>query len=136
MGDRFDWTRAEAPSIDDIEKMAREAFCTLPENFRNLCGDVPFVVQEFPDEDVITDLDLETEYDILGLFQGSDLAAREGFGGRSEPTMIFLYRRPILDYWAEHRCTLGEIVRHVLVHEIGHHFGLSDADMEKIETGR
>ncbi len=133
MGDRIDWTRAEAPSIDDIEKMAREAFRFLPDSFRNLCGDVPFVVQEFPDEDVISDLDLETEYDILGLFQGSDLAAREGFGGRPEPTMIFLYRRPILDNWAEHHCTLGEVVRHVLVHEIGHHFGLSDADMERIE---
>lgn len=131
----IDWLHTEAPSLDDIEKMARDAFGSLPDNFRSLCGGVPFVVQEFPDEDVITDLDLETEFDILGLFQGSDLAAREGFGGRPEPTMIFLYRRPILDYWAEHRCTLGEVIRHVLIHEIGHHFGLADADMEKIERG-
>lgn len=130
-----DWTHAEEPSIDDLEFMAREAFRSLPEKFRDLCGDVPFVVQEFPDEDVITDMDLETEFDILGLFQGSDLAAREGLGGPTDPTMIFLYRRPILDYWAEHHGTLGDVVRHVLVHEIGHHFGLSDADMEKIERG-
>ncbi len=129
----MDWTRIEAPSLDEMEAIARQEFASLPEAFRKLCGGVPFVVQEFPDEDVITDLDLETEFDILGLFQGSDLAAREGTGGRPEPTMIFLYRRPILDYWAEHHGTLGEVIRHVLVHEIGHHFGLSDTDMEKIE---
>jgi predicted Zn-dependent protease with MMP-like domain len=131
----MDWTRIEAPSLDEIEAIARQEFASLPEAFRNLCKDVPFVVQEFPDEDVITDMDLETEFDILGLFQGSDFAAREGMGGQPEPTMIFLYRRPILDYWAEHHCSLGEVIRHVLVHEIGHHFGLSDGDMEKIERG-
>jgi predicted Zn-dependent protease with MMP-like domain len=131
----MDWTRIEAPSLDEIEAIARQEFASLPEAFRALCEGVPFVVQEFPDEDVITDLDLGTEFDILGLFQGSDLAAREGLGGQPEPTMIFLYRRPILDYWAEHHGTLGEVIRHVLVHEIGHHFGLSDEDMEKIERG-
>ncbi len=131
----MEWSNAEAPSLDEIEAIARKEFGSLPEAFRSLCGTIPFVVQEFPDDDVVTDMDLETGFDILGLFQGSDLAAREGIGGRLEPTMIFLYRRPILDYWAEHHCALGEVVRHVLVHEIGHHFGLSDADMEKIEKG-
>ena len=130
-----DWTGIEAPSIDEFERIARAAFAGLPERFRALCGNIPFVVQEFPDEDVITDMDLESEFDILGLFQGDDLAAREGHGGRPEPTMIFLYRRPILDYWAEHRETLGSIIRHVIIHEIGHHFGLSDEDMEEIEGG-
>jgi len=128
-----DWANAEAPSIDDFERMAHKAFAGLPEKFRALCGDVPFVVQEFPDEDVIDDMNLESDFDILGLFQGDDLAAREGHGGRPEPTMIFLYRRPILDYWAENGGTLGDIVRHVIIHEIGHHFGLSDDDMEEIE---
>ena len=76
----------------------------------------------------------ESEFDLLGLFQGVGLA----FAGSLDesgrlPNMIFLYRRPILDYWAEHRESLGAIVTHVLVHEIGHHFGLSDADMERIE---
>jgi len=131
----MDWSHAEAPSLDDVEKIARAAFDALPEKFRRLCGDIPFLVQDFPDDEVIADLDLETEFDILGLFQGSDLAAREGMGGRPEPTLIFLYRRPILDYWAEHREALGAIVRHVIIHEIGHHFGLSDEDMEKIEGG-
>lgn len=131
----IDWSKTAAPSIDDMEAMARAAFSSLPERFRALCGEIPFVVQEFPDDDVIAEMDLQTEFDILGLFQGSDFAAREGFGGRPEPTMIFLYRRPILDYWAEHEITLGEVVRHVLIHEIGHHFGLSDDDMEEIEDG-
>lgn len=135
MPDRVTWSAAEAPSLDDIEALAHAAFGALPENFRGLCGAVPFVVQDFPDDDVMIDMDLETPFDILGLFQGSELADREGTGGRPEPTMIFLYRRPILDYWAENGGTLGEVVRHVLVHEIGHHFGLSDEDMERIERG-
>ena len=133
MADRIDWTHAESPSLDDLELIARAEFRALPDRFRGLCGEVPFVVQDFPDEDVITEMDCETEFDILGLFQGPDMAARDN--GSPEPTMIFLYRRPILDYWAEHQSTLGDIVRHVLVHEIGHHFGLSDTDMEKIERG-
>ncbi len=130
----IDWSRTEAPSLDDIERIARAAFASLPEEFRGLCGEVPFVVQDFPDDDVITELDLETEFDILGLFQGAALAARDSANGRPEPTLIFLYRRPILDYWAEHRIRLGYIVRHVLIHEIGHHFGLSDEDMAEIEA--
>jgi predicted Zn-dependent protease with MMP-like domain len=129
----MDWTQAQAPSLDDIEKIAAAAFASLPEKFRALCESIPFLVQEFPDDDVIADLELESEFDILGLFQGPDLAAREA-GEPSEPTLIFLYRRPILDYWAEHREALGTILRHVIIHEIGHHFGLSDAAMEQIEA--
>jgi predicted Zn-dependent protease with MMP-like domain len=135
MANEIDWAGAEAPSIDDFGQIAREAFRALPEKFRALCGDIPLVAQEFPDDDVIAEMDLESEFDILGLFQGDNLAAREGHGGHPEPTMIFLYRRPILDYWAEHHGTLGDIIRHVIIHEIGHHFGLSDEDMEEIEKG-
>ncbi len=131
----IDWNGAEAPTLDDIEALAHRAFQGLPEGFRALCGDVPFVVQDFPDDDVMIDMDLETPFEILGLFQGADLAARESSNGGPEPTMVFLYRRPILDYWAENEGTLGDVVRHVLIHEIGHHFGLSDEDMEKIERG-
>jgi predicted Zn-dependent protease with MMP-like domain len=131
----MDWTRSESPTLDDLENLAREAFASLPEDFRALTGDVVFMVQDFPDDDVIEDMKLESAFDILGLFQGPDLAAREG-GYSSHPTMIFLYRRPILDYWAEHGEPLGHIVRHVLIHEIGHHFGLSDDDMEAIEESQ
>jgi len=129
----MDWTDAQAPSLDEIEKLAVDAFASLPEEFRSLTGDVVFMVQEFPDKDVIGEMELETEFDILGLFSGADLADREGGSNAPHPTMIFLYRRPILDYWAEHAEPLGHIVRHVLIHEIGHHFGLSDEDMDAIE---
>ena len=123
-----------APTLDELDGFARESFASLPPEFRSLCGELVFMVQDFPDEDVVQAMELESPFDILGLFQGADLAAREGGHHAPEPTMIFLYRRPILDYWAEHDEALGDIVRHVLIHEIGHHFGLSDEDMEAIEA--
>jgi predicted Zn-dependent protease with MMP-like domain len=129
----MDWSRTEAPSLDDFELLAREAYASLPREFRALAGAVTFMVQDFPDADVVEDMNLESEFDILGLFQGPDLAAHEAGHAHGSQTMIFLYRRPILDYWAEHREPLGDIVRHVLIHEIGHHFGLSDDDMHAIE---
>lgn len=129
----MDWTEREAPSLDDLEALARAAFAGLPAQFRALVDGLAFIVQDFPDEETLKDLGLESEFELLGLFHGSDLAAREANRGQAEPTMIFLYRRPILDYWAEHNETLGTIVRHVLVHEIGHHFGLSDDAMHAIE---
>jgi predicted Zn-dependent protease with MMP-like domain len=127
----MDWSETEAPALDAFEAMARAAHAALPEEFRALAGNIAFVVQDFPDDDVVRDLELESEFEVLGLFQGPDLAGAEA--GVADQTMIFLYRRPILDYWAEHHETLGTIVRHVLIHEIGHHFGLSDEDMDAIE---
>ena len=128
-----DWSQTETPSLDDFEAMARDAYAGLPEEFRALAGDIVFRVDDFPGEDVIEEMELESEFDILGLFQGPDLAAQEAGYGYGSQTMIFLYRRPILDYWAEHQEKLGDVVRHVLIHEIGHHFGLSDEDMHDIE---
>ena len=130
----MDWAPRHAPSLDDFDALARAMFAKLPEEFRALTGDIVFVVEDFPDESVMRDLGLESEFEILGLFQGPNLAHQNANLAHGEPTMIFLYRRPILDYWAEHHEALGDIVRHVLVHEIGHHFGLSDADMEAIEA--
>ncbi len=129
----MDWNAQVAPSLDDIEALARDIFASLPYEFRALTEGIVFVVADFPDEDVIRDMELESEFEILGLFSGPDLARRMANQGPPDPTMIILYRRPILDYWAEHHETLGDVVRHVLVHEIGHHFGLSDEDMEGIE---
>ena len=125
----------QAPSIDEIEAIARDAFADLPERFRALSGEIQFRVTEFPEDDVLKDLDVESEFDILGLFQGIGMAHDSVVAetGRM-PNAIWLYRRPILDYWAEHEETLGAIVSHVLIHEIGHHFGLSDDDMEAIEA--
>ena len=127
----MDWTSAEAPSLDDMETLARDCFAELPESFRALAGDITFMVQDFPDVVVIDDMALESPFDILGLFQGPNLAERGQSPGQN--TMIFLYRRPILDYWAENADPLGVIIRHVLIHEVGHHFGLSDEAMEEIE---
>lgn len=123
-----------APSISDIEALAAAAFDGLPAAFRSLCGDVVIRVEDFPSADVLDEMQAG-EFDLLGLFQGVGLAhdAATPETGRM-PNMVFLYRRAILDYWAEHHETLGAIVSHVLVHEIGHHFGLSDADMDAIEA--
>jgi predicted Zn-dependent protease with MMP-like domain len=130
-----DWTTATAPSLDDFEAMARAAYDALPEEFRALAGSVPIVVTDFPDDETLDEMDAETEFDMLGHFRGVGLP--QGGGGNYTgqlPNQIWLYRRPILDYWAEHEDeTLGSIVTHVLVHEIGHHFGFSDEDMEALE---
>jgi len=130
----MNWSDLEAPSLDDLEALARASFAQLPAEFRSLVQGIAFVVQDFLDEETIKDLGLESEFDLLGLFHGANLAARQANRGRPEPTMILLYRRSILDYWAEHGEMLGAIVRHVLVHEIGHHLGLSDDAMHAIEN--
>jgi predicted Zn-dependent protease with MMP-like domain len=131
-----DWTELQAPSLEDFEQMAAAAFAGLPAEFRALVGDVPCVVTDFPDDETIAEMALESEFDILGLFRGVGMpqGAASPVTGQL-PNQIWLYRRPILDYWAEHEETLGAIVTHVLVHEIGHHFGFSDDDMDAIEAG-
>ena len=128
------WASAEAPTLDDIEVLGREAFDALPEAFRRLTGVVQIRVADFGEDDVLDSLGIESEFGLLGLFQGIGLPHQSHGDVARLPNMVWLYRRPILDYWAEHEETLGHIVRHVLIHEIGHHFGLSDADMEAIEA--
>jgi predicted Zn-dependent protease with MMP-like domain len=127
------WRRTKAPSLAELEVLAAEIFQHLPRRFRDLCEDVVIQVDDFPSEEVLDQMGAESEFDLLGLFQGVGLPFRSESAPVQMPNMIWLYRRPILDYWAEHDETLGAIVRHVLVHEIGHHFGLSDADMATIE---
>jgi predicted Zn-dependent protease with MMP-like domain len=124
----------KAPSLAEMEAMAHEIFERLPQRFRALCEGVIVRVDDFPTDEVLDEMDAESEFDLLGLFQGTGLPFRSNDDIARLPNMIWLYRRPILDYWAEHDETLGHIVRHVLIHEIGHHFGLSDADMEAIEA--
>ena len=123
-----------APSLADIEALAIAAFARLPEQFRALCRDLVIQVDDFPTDEVLDRMEAETEFDLLGLFQGVGLPFRSEAVSGQMPNMIWLYRRPILDYWSEHEDTLGAVIAHVLVHEIGHHFGLSDADMEAIEA--
>ena len=127
------WRTAAAPSLDDIEAIAAEAYARLPEHFRKLCEGLIIRVEDFPTEEVLDSMHLESEFDLLGLFQGVGLPFQSETSPQQMPNMIWLYRRPILDYWAEHEDALGAIVTHVLVHEIGHHFGLSDDDMQAIE---
>jgi predicted Zn-dependent protease with MMP-like domain len=131
---RRDWAHAHAPSVDDIRQLGEAAFAALPENFRAMSGSVVILVEDFPTEEVLDQLGIESEYGLLGLFQGVSLIDGGANDTREEPNMVFLYRRPILDYWAEYEETLDAIVTHVLVHEIGHHFGLSDDDMAAIEA--
>ena len=128
------WRGVLAPSLDDFEALAADAYARLPEHFRSLCEGLVIRVEDFPTDEVLDTMQAETEFDLLGLFQGVGLPFRSESVSGQMPNMIWLYRRPILDYWAENEETLGNIVTHVLVHEIGHHFGLSDDDMEAIEA--
>jgi predicted Zn-dependent protease with MMP-like domain len=131
---KTDWSKLEAPSLAEFEAIADAAYRRLPGRFRALTGDLLMRVEDFPTDEVLDAMRIESPFDLLGLYSGVDLARKSVMDVASLPDMVFLYRRPILDYWAEHEETLGHIVTHVLVHEIGHHFGLSDADMEHIES--
>ena len=128
------WKTAKAPSLAEMEAMAHEILQRLPKAFRDLCDDVILRVEDFPTEEVLNEMEAESEFDLLGLFQGIGLPQQSHDDVARLPNMIWLYRRPMLDYWAEHDEALGDIVRHVLIHEIGHHFGLSDDDMAAIEA--
>ena len=129
-----DWLALKAPSLAEIESLADAAFAALPAEFRQLCEGVVIKVDDFPDDETLEAMECETEFDLLGLFRGRGLPHRGAVMETGEfPNMIWLYRRPMLDYWADHDEALGAIVTHVLVHEIGHHFGLSDEDMDEIE---
>ena len=124
----------KSPTLAEIEAMADAAYAALPEAFRRLCDGLVIQVEDFPDEETLDEMDCETEFDLLGLFRGRGMPQRGAVAETGEfPNMVWLYRRPILDFWAENDETLGAIVNHVLIHEIGHHFGLSDADMEELE---
>jgi predicted Zn-dependent protease with MMP-like domain len=132
--DPLAWRTVKAPSLAELEALAEEAFRRLPQKFRALCEGLVIRVEDFPTEEVLEELGAESEFDVLGLFQGVGLPFRSESVSGQMPNMVWLYRRPILDYWAEHDEALGVIITHVLVHEIGHHFGLSDDDMAAIEA--
>ncbi len=128
------WRSLQAPSLAEFEALAMQVLRSLPERFRALCADLVIQVDDFPTDEVLDHMGIESPFDLMGLFQGIGLPFRSEAVSGAMPNMIWLYRRPILDYWAEHEDSLGAVIAHVLVHEIGHHFGLSDADMEAIEA--
>lgn len=122
------------PSLADIDSLARAALDVLPPELKTFTEGVIVRVEEFPDEEVCEEMELESPFDILGLYQGTSLAEKRIEVSGATPDMVFLYRRPILDYWCETGEDLGHVVRHVLIHEIGHHFGFSDDEMESLEV--
>jgi len=129
-----DWANIEAPTLADFDALAAVAWARMPRAFRDLCGGVVIHIEDFATEEVLRELGLGSPFDLLGLYQGVSLDKKSVMDTGGMPDRVYLYRRPILDYWAEHEETLGAVVSHVLIHEIGHHFGLSDDDMEKIEA--
>jgi predicted Zn-dependent protease with MMP-like domain len=121
------------PQVSELEALSREAFASIPGELREALGEVVIQIVDFPDDETMEDLDCESPFDLLGLYRGVDLTRKSVMDVTTERDMIYLYRRPILDYWCETDEDLGNVIRHVLIHEIGHHFGFSDEDMERIE---
>ncbi|MDX1424831.1 MAG: metallopeptidase family protein [Kiloniellales bacterium] len=122
------------PTVADLEAVAREAYAGVPAQLRRFVENVVIQVEDFPDDDTMEALECDSPFDLLGLYQGVDLTQKSVLDTPEDIDRIFLYRRPILDYWCETGEDLTHVVRHVLIHEIGHHFGLSDEDMERIEA--
>lgn len=134
MTDSSLWRNLRAPSLEDLELLAAEAWGRLPQHFRDMCSDVVIRVEDFATDEVLSELGIGSPFDLMGLYQGVSLDRRSFSDVARQPDMVFLYRRAMLEYWAETDEMLGDIVTHVLVHEIGHHFGFSDDDMERIEA--
>jgi predicted Zn-dependent protease with MMP-like domain len=121
------------PSLADLEALARGALAALPRRFKRHLGEVLIRVEDFPDRDTERAMRLDSPFDLMGLYHGVALPHKSVSDAQPGIDVIFLYRRPILDYWCESGDDLADIVRHVVIHEIGHHFGFSDEDMERIE---
>lgn len=122
------------PGTEDIEAIAAAALETLPDILKRHVRDVVVRIEDFPDRETCAEMGLESPFDLLGLYRGVSIDRRSVADVADDIDMIFLYRRPLLDYWCEVDGSLEQVVRHVLIHEFGHHFGLSDADMAAIET--
>ena len=134
MSQQPEWAEARAPTLREFENLVEAAWRLIPEEFRGLAKDILIRIEDFASDEVLRSLGIENEFDLMGLYQGVSLEHKSVMDVAQEPDTVVLYRRPILDYWADSDETLGALVTHVLIHEIGHHFGLSDADMEAIEA--
>lgn len=134
MQDKIDWDGIRAPDLATFEEMAQVAWAALPEEFRAPAGDLLIRVEDFATEEVLDALGIDDSFDLLGLYHGVSLDKKSTLDMPQQPDMVFLYRRALLDEWANSGETLGDLITHVLIHEVGHHFGFSDADMEQIEA--
>ena len=128
------WRDFKAPTLAEFDALAREELGKLPGHFLAVCGDLVVRIDDFATEEILKTMGIADPFELMGLFQGVGLPFRSEGASGEMPNMIWLYRRPILDYWADHDETLGGVITHVLIHEIGHHFGFSDADMETLEA--
>ena len=121
------------PSLADLEALAARALAAIPRRFRRHLGQVVVRVEEFPDRETEQAMRLDSPFDLLGLYRGVALPHKSVSDPLPQTDAIYLYRRPILDYWCDSGEDLFDLVRHVVIHEVGHHFGFSDEDMERIE---
>jgi predicted Zn-dependent protease with MMP-like domain len=133
MSNSVRWSDIEAPSLADFENMATAAWNRLPGEFRRAAGDVVIRVEDFATDEVLDQMSIQDPFDLTGLYQGVSIDRKSVSDVAQQPDMVFLYRRPLMDEWAEGGLPLGDLITHVLIHEIGHHFGLSDDDMARIE---
>jgi predicted Zn-dependent protease with MMP-like domain len=122
------------PSLDEVEELAHRIFAALPEAFTAPCAGLAIRVLDFADDATLSEMGIESPFELAGLYRGAPLTARGAAPVTQHLDMVFLYRRALLDWWAEDGMDFEDLVRHVLIHEIGHHYGLSDADMERIEA--
>ena len=130
-----DWTDTAAPSLNDLAALGRAAFDALPAAVRAATGDVVFRIDDFASDEILAEMGIDDPFELSGLYQGVDRIHRSVLDPVPRESRVFLYRRPMLEEWAElGDVTLGALVAHVLIHEIGHHMGLSDADIEAIES--
>ncbi|MFD1697627.1 metallopeptidase family protein [Roseibium aestuarii] len=130
-----DWATRRAPDLDAFEELASETLAQLPGEFLTRCGNLQISLADYAPDEILDEMGIEDPFELLGLFEGSPFTEEAASMVTGQmPNRIWLFRRAILDYWAANDESLGEIVAHVLIHEIGHHFGLSDADMERIEA--
>lgn len=124
------------PSLDDIERLARAAWEALPARFRELAGDVVFRIEDFASDEILDDMEIEDPFELTGLYVGVDLTRRSVSDPAPGHPLVFLFRRPLLDEWIDRGdVALADLVAHVLVHEVGHHFGFSDDQMDALLEG-
>jgi predicted Zn-dependent protease with MMP-like domain len=126
-----------APSAEDVERLAEQAWLGLPEAVRQACAGLAIRVEDFAPDELLADLEIEDPFILTGLYEGAALTEKSHFDQPTAPDIVWLFRRPILEEWIDRgNVDLGDLVRHVLVHEIAHHLGWSDADIMAIDDWR